>query len=59
MLDGGELIAESVCMAIQARAKHGEALIQSSGRIDEAEKQLKEALELSNRIASDSLTCLD
>lgn len=50
---------EGACLTIHSRAKYAEILIQNTGRVAEAEEQLREALTLSDRTASDSLQCLD
>lgn len=50
---------EGVCATIYGRAKVGEVLIQNFGRAAEAEKELREALRLSDSVASDNLSCLD
>ncbi len=50
---------EGACLTIHSRAKYAEILIQNTGRVAEAEGQLREALALSDQTASDSLQCLD
>jgi non-specific serine/threonine protein kinase/serine/threonine-protein kinase len=50
---------EGACLTIHSRAKYAEILIQNTSRVAEAEGELKLALALSDRTASDSLPCLD
>ncbi len=52
--------AEGVCMAIYGKAKVGEMLVKHTDRTAEAEKALREAVALSDRVgANSSLQCLD
>lgn len=50
---------EGTCLIIHSRAKLGEMLVQRTGRVADAEAQLREAMRLSSQIRSDSLSCLD
>ncbi|MBS1872378.1 MAG: serine/threonine protein kinase [Acidobacteria bacterium] len=50
---------DSHCHVVLARAKYAEVLVMTTNRIDEAESQLRAALQLADSSESDSLTCLD